>query len=88
MNRASGIFWIEFPDTVKEIKRVQKPNGKLLLANAIICRVTLTKLIEETHVKLFPLEEIHKVMESVGFVNVQVFTKAQSPWNAILAQKK
>jgi len=80
-------FWTNFPDALKEIKRVLQPGGKLLLVNEMICGVTPAKLIEETHVKLFPLEEIHNVMQSVGFVGVQVFTKAESPWNAILARK-
>jgi ubiquinone/menaquinone biosynthesis C-methylase UbiE len=81
-------FWTNFPDALKEIKRVLKPGGKLLLVNELICGATPEKLIEETHVKLFPLEKIHNVMQSVGFVCVQVFTKAESPWNAILAQKQ
>ena len=81
-------FWTKFPDALKEIRRVLKPGGKLLLGNEMISGGTPAKIIEETHVKLLPLQEIQKVMESVGFVNVQVFTKAQSPWNAILAQKK
>ena len=81
-------FWTKFPDALKEILRVLKPCGKLLLGNEMIAGGTPEKIIEETHVKLFSLEEIYNVLESVGFVNIQVFTKVQSPWNAILAQKK
>jgi hypothetical protein len=45
------------------------------------------KLIAETHVRLIPLEEIRKAMHFAGFVAVQVFTKPESPWNGVLAQK-
>ena len=68
-----------------------KPRGTLLLVNEMVqdgmFEVTHAKLIEETHVRLFPLEEIQKLLQSVGFVNVKVFTLAESPWNAILSQK-
>ena len=80
-------FWSNFPNALKEIKRVLKPGGKLLLVNELIYGATPAKLIEETHVKLFPLEKIHNVMKSIGFVGIQVFIKAESPWNAIVGQK-
>jgi len=81
-------FWTKFPNALKEINRVLKPCGKLLLVNELLCGATSKRLIEETHVKLYPLGEIQNVMHSVGFVNVQIFTKAESSWNAILAQKQ
>jgi ubiquinone/menaquinone biosynthesis C-methylase UbiE len=84
-------FWTNFFDALKEIKRVLKPGGKLLLVNEMVqdgvYEVTNAKLIEQTHVCLIPLEEIRKVMQSVGFVGVHVFIKAESAWNAVLAQK-
>jgi len=81
-------FWTKFPDALKEINRVLKPSRKLLFVNELLYGSTPQRLIEETHVKLFPLEEIRNAMHSAGFVRVQIFTKAESPWNAILAQKQ
>ena len=52
-----------------------------------VYEVENAKLIAEAHVCLIPLEEIRNIMESVGFVGVQIFTNAESPWNAVLAQK-
>jgi ubiquinone/menaquinone biosynthesis C-methylase UbiE len=80
-------FWNKFSDALKEIKRVLKPASKLLLVNELRYGATPAKVIEETHVKLFPLEEIRRALQSVGFVDVKVFTEAYSDWNAILAQK-
>ena len=80
-------FWNQLSDALREIRRVVKPGGKLLLVNELMHGVTPAKIVEETHVKLFPLKEIQNVARSVGFVDVQVFTKPGTPWNAVLAQK-
>jgi hypothetical protein len=66
---------------------VLKPSGKLLLVNELACEGTKTEMAEKFHLSLFPFEEICSVMMSVGFRSVQVFTEAESSWNAILAQK-
>ena len=80
-------FWGNLPASFKEIHRVLKPDGKLLLVNELLFGVTQAKIIEETHVKLFSLEEIQNLLKSAGFVDVQVFIEAESPWNAISAKK-
>lgn len=84
-------FWTSFPDALKEINRVLKQDGKLLLVNEMIqdgvYEIKHAKLIQETHVHLIPLEEIRRVMQSAGFVDIQVFTEAGSPWNSVLARK-
>ena len=80
-------FWTDFPAAMKEIKRVLKPGGKLLLVNELLYGLTSPKIIEDTHVRLFPLEEIQNVLMSVGFIDVQAFIKAKTAWNTILAQK-
>jgi SAM-dependent methyltransferase len=85
-------FWPSFPDALQEIKRVLKPDGKLLMANEMVkdgvYEVEHAEIIEKARVRLISLEEIRNIMQSVGFANVQVFTKVRSPWNAILAQKQ
>jgi ubiquinone/menaquinone biosynthesis C-methylase UbiE len=85
-------FWPRLPNALQEIKRVLKPEGKLLLVNEMVkdgvYEVEHAEMIEKTQVCLFPLEEIRRNMQSVGFVNVQIFTNDKSPWNAILAQKQ
>jgi ubiquinone/menaquinone biosynthesis C-methylase UbiE len=84
-------FWSSLPDAFQEIKRVLKPEGKLLMVNEMVkdgvFEVKHVKLVEKTHVHLVSLDEIRNVLQSVGFVDVTVFTKRKSPWNAVLAQK-
>jgi SAM-dependent methyltransferase len=85
-------FWPNFRDAIREIRRVIKSDGKLLLVNEMLkdgmYEVKNAKLIEETHVHLIPLQEIQNVMCSIGFVDVQVFTETESPWNVVLAKKQ
>jgi ubiquinone/menaquinone biosynthesis C-methylase UbiE len=85
-------FWPSFSGALQEIKRVLKPEGKLLMVNEMVkdgvYEIKHAKMIEKTHVRLISLEEIRNILQSVGFVDVQVFTKVKSPWNAILAQKQ
>ncbi len=85
-------FWNNFPAALKEIQRVLKPGGWLLLVNEMIqdgkYEVENAELIEQTHVQLIPLARIQRAMWRAGFVAVQVFTKVASPWNAVLAQKQ
>jgi len=80
-------FWPNLPDAFKEIHRVLKIGGKLLLVNELKFEVTSAKVIEETRVKLYPLQESQATMQSVGFADVQVFTESGSAWNAVIAQK-
>lgn len=84
-------FWPILSDALKEINRVLKPLGGLLLINEMVqdglYEVENSRLIELTHVRLIPLEQIRDVMQSIGFLNIQIYTLADSPWNAIFAQK-
>ena len=84
-------FWPSFSDALKEILRVLKPGGKFLMVNEMVkdgvYDVKHAKTIEKAHVKLIPLYEIKNMALSVGFGEVQIFTKEGSPWNAVLAQK-
>ena len=85
-------FWQSFSDALQEINRVLKPGRKLLLVNEMIkngvYEIKHAEMIQKTHVRLLPLEEIRDIMHFVGFTHVQMFTKVDSPYNAILAQKQ
>jgi ubiquinone/menaquinone biosynthesis C-methylase UbiE len=79
-------FWPNLSGAFKEIRRVLKPGAKLLLVNELKYGATPAKVVEETRVKLYPLKEIQTLIQSIGFIGVQVFTEANSDWNAIVAE--
>ena len=84
-------FWPSFSDALKEIWRVLKPDGQLLMVNEMgkdgVYDIKYAKTIKQAHVHLIPLDETRNTLEAVGFRDVQIFTKAGSPWNAVLAKK-
>jgi SAM-dependent methyltransferase len=84
-------FWPNINASLREIKRVLKPGGSLLLVNEMVkdgvYEVANSKMISESYVRLIPLAELQNVMLAVGFVDVRVFTEPDSPWNAVLAKK-
>ena len=84
-------FWPNFTDALKEIRRVLKSGGSFLMVNEMVqdgvYDVKSAKIIEKAHVRLIPLDEIKNTALSVGFADVQIFTKEGSPWNAVLAKK-
>lgn len=84
-------FWPSLPDAFQELKRILKPQGKLLLINELIkdgsYEIENAELIKKTHVHLVPLEQLKNTLQSLGFIHIEIFRKKMSAWNAILAQK-
>jgi ubiquinone/menaquinone biosynthesis C-methylase UbiE len=84
-------FWPDLPAAFAEVSRILKPGGKLLLINEMLIdgeyEVENAKLIEETHVHLVPLPQLAFLILSCGFTDVNVFVKANTPWNAVIATK-
>ncbi len=84
-------FWSSLPAAFREIRRVLKPNGKLLIINEMVkdgvYELEKADLIKETHVHLVGPDELGSLLHAAGFVCVEVSRKEASAWNAFVAQK-
>jgi ubiquinone/menaquinone biosynthesis C-methylase UbiE len=84
-------FWPNVANAFQEIKRILKKEGFLLIISEMIMdgmyEVENAEIIAKTHVHLMPLQEMQRILVSVGYCKVEVYRKRKSVWNAILAQK-
>jgi ubiquinone/menaquinone biosynthesis C-methylase UbiE len=84
-------FWPNLPEAFQEIKRILKKGGYLLIVNEMVMdglyEEENSEIIAKTHVCLMPLQEMQRILYSVGYSKVGVYRKRKSVWNAILAQK-
>jgi SAM-dependent methyltransferase len=87
----SYYFWPNLADAFQEIKRILKKGGYLLIISEMIkdgiYEVENAELIAKTNVRLVPLQEMQRILLSVGYSNVEVYRKRKSVWNVIIAQK-
>jgi SAM-dependent methyltransferase len=84
-------FWPNLAAGFQEIKRILKKGGCLLIISEMIkdgvYELENAEIIAKTNVHLLSLQEIQRVLQSVGYCNVKVYRKRKSVWNAIVAQK-
>lgn len=84
-------FWSNLPKAFREIRRVLKPDGKLLMINEMIKDGNFERenaqTIAKTHVHLHTLPTLQRLLESAGLTDVETFRKPNSPWNALLTKK-
>jgi len=84
-------FWPNLADAFKEIKRILKKGGLLLIINEMIkdgkYEMENAELIAKTQVRLVSLEEMERILYFAGFGAVKVYRKRKSDWNAIRARK-
>ncbi len=84
-------FWPNLPQAFREINRVLKAGGKLLIISEMVkdgrYEVENAEMIAKVHVKLYSTLELQVMLEREGF-KVKVFRKPCSPWNMLLLKKQ
>jgi ubiquinone/menaquinone biosynthesis C-methylase UbiE len=83
-------FWPNVQTAFKEIRRVLKPSGKLLLVSEMVkdgkYEVENAETVEKCGVRLLSLMEIENLLSSANF-DVKVSKKSDSVWNTVIATK-
>lgn len=84
-------FWPTLANAFREIKRILKKEGYLLIISEMIkdgtYEVENAEIIAKTQVHLVPLQELQRILDSAGYSTVKVYRKRKSNWNVVLAQK-
>jgi ubiquinone/menaquinone biosynthesis C-methylase UbiE len=84
-------FWLNLADAFKEIKRILKKGGHLLIISEMIkdgrYEEENAELIAKTQVRLVSLDEMERILYFAGLGAVKVYRKRKSDWNAINAKK-
>ena len=84
-------FWPNLANAFREIKRVLKKEGYLLIISEMIkdgtYEVENAEIIAKTQVQIVPLREMQRILHSAGYCSVKGYRKRKSDWNAIVAQK-
>lgn len=87
-------FWPNLSNDLKEIYRVLKLNGKLVLINeGYICSNEKKRRKAEKWSKLgnFPIhtpEEYQELLEKAGFSNVDIYEEYEKGWITVMGMKK
>ncbi len=72
-------FWSNLPGVFREIKRVLKQGGKLLIVSEMIkdgkYEIENAETIAKAHVKLCSIQETEDMLHSAGFIDVKTFKK-------------
>ncbi|MFX1320592.1 MAG: class I SAM-dependent methyltransferase [Promethearchaeota archaeon] len=86
-------FWPDLPTDLKEIYRVLKPKGKIILVNeGYLCNNEKKRKKAQMWSELgkFPLhtpEEYNDLLTNAGFSNIQIFEENKKGWITIIGKK-
>ena len=84
-------FWSNLQEAFKEIKRVLKPIGTLLIISEMIKNgkydIENAQMIVKSQVNLISLQQIKDLLCATGFFKVEILRKTNSSWNVVIAKR-
>ena len=88
----SYYFWPNLIDDLKEVKRVLKPAGTLLLANEVYKHEDFekrnSKWVRWLDMQIHTPEEFKIFLTEAGYIDIEVFTLSEKNWVAAIARKQ
>jgi ubiquinone/menaquinone biosynthesis C-methylase UbiE len=84
-------FWPNVQTAFKEIRRVLKPSGRLVIVSEMVkdgkYEVENAETVKKCGVHLLSLQNIENLLASAKFAEVKFFKKPDSVWNTVVATK-
>ncbi|AJA48304.1 UbiE/COQ5 family methyltransferase [Clostridium pasteurianum DSM 525 = ATCC 6013] len=84
-------FWPDVVDNLKEIKRVLKPSGKILVINEIYkdekFKDRNDEYVKMGNLKIYTPKEFEELFKKAGYRNVQIEIKEEKNWICSVAEK-
>jgi len=85
-------FWPDFRNDLKEVNRVTKQNGQLLIVGAVYKNKKFDRrnqrIVDAIGMTYLSIEEFREVLEGVGFSEFDALEEKKKGWFAVKCIKK
>ncbi|MEW6377846.1 MAG: class I SAM-dependent methyltransferase [Thermodesulfobacteriota bacterium] len=85
-------FWPDFRNDLKEVNRVTKQNGQLLIVGAVYKNKKFDRrnqrIVDAIRMTYLSIEEFREVLEGVGFSEFDALEEKKKGWFAVKCMKK
>jgi SAM-dependent methyltransferase len=85
-------FWPDFRNDLKEVHRVTKQNGQLLIVGAVYKNKKYDRrnrrIVDSIGMTYLSIEELREVLEGVGYSEFDALEKKNKGWFAVKCKKQ
>ena len=85
-------FWPDFRNDLKEVHRVTKQNGQLLIVGALYKNTKFDRrnrrIVDASGMTYLSIEEFREVLEGVGFSEFDALEEEKKGWFAVKCTKE